>query len=202
MGATVVYDFETSGLSPYTDDVIEVGARCIETGKEFNSLVIPLSKKGVSNTITDITGITNELLKREGVKTITAFISFLTYLQDIYTLFDGLTLVAHNGTLFDDIFLRRMHRLLQEEGYTQFDRMMERIVYIDSLLVSRYVHPTRRNHRMGDMCGMYNVTNTSSHRAMGDVDALVKVWAYLMDHLRHTHADVSGSHLKYILYLA
>ena len=43
MGATVIYDFETSGLSPYNDDIIEIGAKCIDNNVSFQSLVIALS---------------------------------------------------------------------------------------------------------------------------------------------------------------
>ena len=199
MGATVIYDFETSGLSPYKDDIIEIGAKYVENEATFETLVIPLSKKGISSKITVITGITNDLL-REGTRTLEAFINFFTYLIEIYTSYGGLTMVAHNGLQFDDIFLRRMHRYLQGEGYTQFDVMLDNIIFIDSLMVCRYIHPTRRYHNMKDMCSLYNIQNISSHRSMGDVNALSKLWKYLTDHLKQNHSDVSGNHLKYILY--
>ena len=199
--ATVIYDFETSGLNVYKEDVIEIGAKCIETGLTYNTLVIPLSKKGLSAKVTELTGITNDLLKKEGKKTLLAFLEFFKYLQGIYDQYNDITLVAHNGLSFDDIFLRRMLRYVQGEGHTEFDEMFENIVFIDSLLLCRYIHHNRRNHSMKDMCALYNVTNKSAHRAMGDVNALVEIWSYLMTHFKQLHADCSGSHLKYVLYL-
>jgi len=200
MGATVIYDFETSGLSPHIDDVIEIGAKCIDNQVSFQSLVIPLSKKGICSKITEITGITNELLKNNGRKTLEAFKLFFTYLKDIYDVYEDITLVAHNGLHFDDIFLRRMLRYLQGEGITDYDDMFSSIIFVDSLMVARYVHPTRRYHNMKDLCQLYNIQNNSAHRAMGDVDALCELWKYFINTLKQKHIDVCGNHLRYILY--
>ena len=203
--ATVIYDFETSGLNVYKEDVIEIGAKCVETDKVYNSLVIPMilakAKQGIPSKITEITGITNDLLKKDGKKTLQAFLEFFNFLQDVYDQYNDITLVAHNGLSFDDLFLRRMLRYVQGEGHTEFDEMFENIIYIDSLMLSRYIHPTRRYHSMKDLCGLYNVTNESAHRAMGDVNALVEIWSHLIKHVKQLHADCSGTHLKYILYL-
>jgi len=203
--ATVIYDFETSGLNVYKEDVIEIGAKCIETDKVYNSLVIPMilakAKQGIPSKITEITGITNDLLKKDGKKTLQAFLEFFNFLQGIYEQYNEITLVAHNGLSFDDIFLRRMLRYVQGEGHTEFDEMFENIVFIDSLLLCRYIHHNRRGHSMKDMCALYNVTNQSAHRAMGDVNALVEIWSHLVNHFKQLHADCSGTHLKYVLYL-
>ena len=203
--ATVIYDFETSGLNVYKEDVIEIGAKCVETGKVYNSLVIPMilakAKQGIPSKITEITGITNDLLKQQGKKTLQAFLEFFNFLQGIYEQYNEITLVAHNGLSFDDIFLRRMLRYVQGEGYTEFDEMFENIVFIDSLLLCRYIHHNRRGHSMKDICALYNITNKSAHRAMGDVDALVEIWSHLINHFKQLHADCSGTHLKYVLYL-
>ena len=199
--ATVIYDFETSGLNVYKEDVIEIGAKCVENGLTYNTLVIPLSKKGLTPKITELTGITNELLKKQGKKTLQAFLEFFNFLQGIYKQYNEITLVAHNGLSFDDLFLRRMLRYVQGEGHTEFDEMFENIVYIDSLLLSRYIHHNKSYHSMKDMCALYNIKNKSAHRAMGDVDALVEIWSHLVNHFKQLHADCSGTHLKYVLYL-
>ena len=200
MGATVIYDFETSGLSPHNDDIIEIGAKCVEDESTFETLIIPLSRKGVTPKITEITGITTDLLKKEGKRTLPAFIAFFDYLQQKYDIHEGLTLIAHNGLLFDDIFLRRYLRYLQGEGITKYDDMFKQVVYVDSLMVARYLHPERRYHNMRELCQLYNVQNESAHRAMGDVNALFILWKYFTDALKQKHSDVCGTHLRYILY--
>ncbi len=198
--ATIIYDFETSGLNPHKDDIIEIGARCIENGVQFQSLVIPLSKKGVSNRITEITGITNDLLKDKGLKTDKAFTEFFNYLKELYIEYEGITMVAHNGMHFDDIFLRRMHKYLQQNGNHGFVEMFQSMIFIDSLLVCRYVHPQRKHHNMKEMCMVYNVQNENAHRAMGDVNALCDIWKYLMNHIKQNKLDVSGVGLKKNIY--
>ena len=42
MGATVIYDFETSGLNPHNDDIIEIGAKCVEDESTFETLLTSL----------------------------------------------------------------------------------------------------------------------------------------------------------------
>ena len=50
---TLVYDFETSGLNPFHDDVIEIGCKCLETDESFSVLVQPLSNRLICDKITD-----------------------------------------------------------------------------------------------------------------------------------------------------
>ena len=38
---TIILDFETSGLNPYHDDIIEIGAKVLNTDKSFQCLVKP-----------------------------------------------------------------------------------------------------------------------------------------------------------------
>ena len=56
---TIILDFETSGLNPYHCDIIEIGAKIVETGDTFSSLIRPKSENPISQKITEITGITN-----------------------------------------------------------------------------------------------------------------------------------------------
>ena len=162
--------------------------------------MIPLSKKGVSSKITEITGITNDMLKKEGLKTEVAFTLFFNYLKGIYTHYEGLTLVAHNGMQFDDIFLRRMHKHIQQLGNHEFVEMFQNIQFIDSLMVCRYIHPQRKYHNMKEMCMVYNVQNKEAHRAMGDVNALCEIWTYLMNHMKQNKQEVSGEGLQKTIY--
>ena len=109
-------------------------------------------------------------------------------------------MIAHNGAGFDDIFLKRAHRYLQGEGNTKYDDMMETIKFVDSLNVSRLLHPERYSHSMKAMCMLYNIKNESAHRAMGDVDALTTLWGHLMNKIKSKQMDTSGTNLKYLIY--
>ena len=64
----VVFDLETTGLSPINNEITEIGAVKVIDGKisdTFEMLVKPNQK--ISKKITDITGITNEMVKKFGV---------------------------------------------------------------------------------------------------------------------------------------
>ena len=64
---TFILDFETNGLNPFHDDVIEIAIKIFNTDKSFECLVVPQNKRGLSDKITEITGITNQILKDEGL---------------------------------------------------------------------------------------------------------------------------------------
>ena len=81
---TLVYDFETSGLNPFHDDVIEIGCKCLETDESFSVLVQPLSNRLICDKITEITGISNKILVRDGIQTKEAFIQFFDFIYKHY----------------------------------------------------------------------------------------------------------------------
>ena len=59
----VAFDLETTGLNPETDQIIEIGALKVKDGKvvdRFMEFVKP--DQPISNAITNITGITNEMV--------------------------------------------------------------------------------------------------------------------------------------------
>ena len=198
--STLIYDFETSGLNPYHEDIIEIGCRCLESDEVFTCLVQPLSNRILDDKVIELTGITNELLKKEGLVPMDAYKSFFEYLYKIYLVNNDITMVAHNGASFDDIFLKRIHRHLQGEGESKYDDMIETIKFVDSLNVSRLLHPERYSHSMKSMCMLYNIKNESAHRAMGDVDALTTLWDHLMNKIKSKQMDTSGTNLKYLIY--
>ena len=150
--------------------------------------------------VQELTGITNEMLKKEGLAPMEAYKRFFDYLHKIYLVNQDITMIAHNGAGFDDIFLKRIHRHLQGEGISKYDDMMVSIKFVDSLNVSRLLHPERYSHSMKAMCILYNITNKSAHRAMGDVDALTSLWKYLMNKVKSKQMDTSGSYLQYLTY--
>ena len=197
---TIIYDFETSGLNAFHEDITEIGCRCLDSDDYFTCLVQPLSDRLLSDKNQKITGITNEMLKKEGLRPKEAYQRFFDTLQYYYNIHNELTMIAHNGSSFDDIFLKRIHRYLQGEGIIKYDDMMNKIQFIDSLDVCRLLHPERYSHSMKAMCILYNITNKSAHRAMGDVDALTLLWKYLMNKVKSKQMDTSGSYLRYLTY--
>ena len=131
--AKIIYDLETSGLNPYHDDIIEIGCKCVGMDESFSCLVQPLSDRMISDEIFKITGISNKMLKKQGIPPIDAMKQFLEFLSRQYIRYENITLISHNGSSFDDIFLKRYHRILQGKGCIEYDKLMPQL---DKLKIS------------------------------------------------------------------
>ena len=98
------YDFETTGFNPYSCQIIEIGA----IDNYGNKLEVLLkSNKALSERITEVTGITNELLRENGVEQAEG----LSKLRDFINLYNdnfknNTYLIAHNNDAFDHLFLK------------------------------------------------------------------------------------------------
>jgi DNA polymerase-3 subunit epsilon len=145
-----VFDFETTGLDPEKDRVIEMAAIRVCDGQivsEFSTLV---NNGPISAKITEITHITNEDLVH-GMDERTAF--------SILNRFIGNNvLVAHNAA-FDLAFLH--FSMMRNAGRT-FDNQ-----FYDTLTISRdrHFYP----HKLTDMCQRYGIELEGAHRALNDV---------------------------------
>ncbi|WP_256975505.1 PolC-type DNA polymerase III [Paenibacillus sp. MY03] len=148
-----VFDFETSGLDPKNDRVIEMAAIRVVNGVvagEFSTLVQYDGK--LSPKITELTGITDDMTAC-GMDEDTAFRILNRMLGDHI-------LIAHNAQ-FDLSFLH--HSLMRIAGRSF------RNDFIDTLTISRarHVYP----HTLKDMCDRYGIPLIGGHRALNDVIA-------------------------------
>ncbi len=177
----VILDFETSGLNPYHSDIIEFGAKIFNDENSFQKLVKPKSNRPISKKITDITGITNRLLRAEGVPWINAYTEFYNWLFES-TKGQDIVLVSHNGDSFDFMFFRRIMKDLKNEGIdVQID--LSRICYHDTLHISKRLMPDRTYYNQPSIARTYGITIENAHRAMGDVLVLEQIYSRMMDHL-------------------
>ena len=93
----IAFDFETTGLNPNEDRIIEIAAIKFLNGKpvdRFVTLVNP--ERPIDPFITDITGISDKMVKEEPIE--------LDILDDFLEFLSDLPLVAHNIS-FDKSFL-------------------------------------------------------------------------------------------------
>ena len=101
----IVFDLETSGLNPYHDDIIEIGAKVYGSDNNFQCLLRPKSNRPISKKITVITGITNKILREEGKDWSTAYIEFYNWIYEIADKAlqseEEVTIVSHNGLTFE-----------------------------------------------------------------------------------------------------
>ena len=127
---TLILDFETSGLNPYHDEIIEIAAKKFRCDDQYTTLV--KYKRSLDKKIVEITKITDDMLIKEGISQRTAFHDFGEFIKTSFNLEKPLYVLAHNGNSFDFIFLKKI--------LATFDFKLE-IKYIDTVSVSKFVNP-------------------------------------------------------------
>jgi CRISPR-associated protein Cas2 len=178
--SVVFLDFETSGLNPYHDDIIEIAIKQMNNDNSFSTLVHPQSNECISQQITALTGISNELLRKEGIPWKTAYSELNDFLKAVIKNSpDGkLYIVAHNGETFDFLFLKRIFNDLNKLNIKTVNQ--KNIVYIDSLLLSRRLLK-RVSYKQETLCKTYNINTKGNHRALNDVRALEELYTKLCE---------------------
>jgi len=173
--SVVFLDFETSGFNPYHDDIIEIATKEMNSDNYFSTLVKPKSNECISQRITAVTSITNELLRDEGLPWQKAYSELNDFLKSILQKSpDGkLYIIAHNGETFDFLFLKRIFSELNELNIKTIPS--KNIVYIDSLLFARRLLK-RESYKQETLCKTFNINTKGNHRALNDVRALEELF--------------------------
>ena len=164
---TLILDFETSGLNPFHDDIIEIAAKKLRSADSFSTLV--KSKKTLDKKIVEITKITDDLLKKEGRSPRNAYRGFGEFIKESFDTDKPIYILAHNGNSFDFIFLKKI--------IATYDYDLD-IRYVDTISVSKLINPKLFSHRLATLChpNIYNVVNETAHRAMSDVVTTEKIF--------------------------
>jgi DNA polymerase III epsilon subunit family exonuclease len=159
----VVFDLETTGLHADRHEIIEIGAirvnRDAEDHQTFQTFVRPT--KSVPAKITEITGITNEMVQAEGIELAQALAEFRDFVGD-------LPLVAFNAP-FDDAFLRAAC------ANTASDHFANEVCC--ALKLARRAWPERESFRLSDIARDGNLPMDDTHRALGDCRRTMIVYA-------------------------
>jgi len=180
---TIIFDLETSGLNPYHDDIIEIGAKVYNGENSFQILIKPKSERPISKKITEITGITNRQLRAEGHAWQEAYAQFYNWLFEATD--NGslpITLVSHNGDTFDFVFFKRMYHEFKKENEITLD--IANIIYNDTLPFSKRLYPGRTYYNQPSLARTFNIMVDGAHRAMADVIVLEQLYTRLLNDLR------------------
>ena len=179
----VILDFETSGLNPYHDDIIEIAMKVMDSDKQFTTLIKPKSNECISDEITSLTGITNKMLGKEGKFWGEAYQSMNEWLNSVRGENDKIVIISHNGESFDFIFLRRILNDLNKILGCQNIFPIHKIIFIDTLLLAKRLLPRRYSYKQFSLCKFFNINTEGCHRAMNDVIALDKLYFNLENKL-------------------
>ena len=167
-GRFVVFDFETTGLSPAIDRITEIGAVVFENGEmgqtycEFVNPQMPIPSK-----IVDLTGITDNMVKNAPTEDI-AIPAFLDFIGE------DAVLVAHNAP-FDVGFLNAACKRLGIE---------RQFTYIDTVPLSRALYPDANGHKLNQMIKLLGLPDFNHHRASDDAVALAGVFKIELEEMR------------------
>ena len=163
----IVFDLETTGLSPLSCKITEIGAVKIKGDKVldvFNTFVDP--ECHIPENITELTGITDDMVKgapsqEEAVR------AFLDFAGDRL-------LIAHNAS-FDTGFIRT--------ACDQFKIPFEN-AYLDTVALSRHVNPELKKHKLNILAEYFELGDFNHHRACDDAEVLARIFFKMVEKLR------------------
>lgn len=167
----VVFDLETTGLSPWGgDEIIEIGAMKIygdqiDEDNFFHSLVNP--KRLIPQEATRVNGISNEMVANA------------PHLDEVFPKFldfvGGSWLVAQNAK-FDMAFVMKY--------LVQF-KMSKKLEVYDTMHFSRRLYPTESKHNLDIICSRLGlqIVESERHRSIGDVKLTAKAFVALKEKL-------------------
>ncbi|WP_028273587.1 PolC-type DNA polymerase III [Atopococcus tabaci] len=162
----VVFDVETTGLSAIYDKIIELAGvkmykgNVVGTFEEFIDPGHPLSQ-----TTINLTGITDDMVRGSKPEK--------EVLKEFMEFAEGTILVAHNAS-FDMGFL---NKALTRNGMPESTNPV-----IDTLELSRFLHPQYKSHRLNTLAKKYGVHLEQHHRAIYDSETTAHLcWIFLKE---------------------
>jgi DNA polymerase III subunit epsilon len=174
----VIFDLETTGLSPYYNEIIQIAGMRMRSGQIlemefFSTYVKPRGR--ISSFISNYTGITEDHVKNAPAagEAVCAFSKFSG---------DSL-LIAHNGQRFDVPFLR--------ETCTREGLATRTVPFVDSMTFSRKLWGGRGGHGLDAVMERLALTGEGHrrHDARGDVyilaEAVRRMWGKLSCDYEH-----------------
>ncbi len=154
------FDFETTGLTPGVDRIVEFGAvrfRGSEVLDTFDRLVNP--EMPISEGALAVSGITNAMVAAQPA---------VGKILPEFTAFAGDTiLVAHNAP-FDLAFLRA----------ALLDYSMEDVknVIVDTLVLAKRAFPRQKSYSLQNLVAFLGVPPNNAHRAADDAEMCMKLF--------------------------
>ncbi|MBQ4313220.1 MAG: PHP domain-containing protein, partial [Clostridia bacterium] len=179
-GRFVVFDLETTGLSPASERITEIGAVLVEKGEivdTYSSFVNP--QMPIPAEITALTGITSSMVKDAPTEDV-AIPDCLSWAGE------DAVFVAHNAS-FDMGFINSAcERLGLSCDYA----------YIDTLALSRQLYPDLSHHKLDKIVHFLGLPEFEHHRAKDDAMALAGIWQRQTSELKNDYGIEKASEIN------
>lgn len=157
----IVFDLETTGLDPQKHEIIEIGAIKINKNstnhEAFQYLIKP--KKKITQKITDINGITNDMVNREGRELADVLPEFIDFIGNH-------RLIAYNAE-FDMKFI---NAAAERHGLTINNK------HSCALKMARKAWPDLPSYKLESLAKSGNLSTTGNHRALKDCELATYVY--------------------------
>ncbi len=157
LGTWAVIDIETTGISPATDEIIDLGFLQFDGTKlvrSYSSLV--RCENPVSSFITKLTGITNDHIKKAPM--------WAQVEPELLSL-EGHSLLAHNASFEENFLKRYFDRIKQVNG---------RESYHDSLFYLALLFPEASALNLEYFINLLGISDKEEHRGLADSRDLLK----------------------------
>ena len=156
----VLVDIETTGLSPRTDEIIEIGAIKVKENKIVDTFDTLLKIDDYLNPfITKLTGITNDMLE-EGIEQQEALEGFVE--------FAGNEIIMGHNVNFDINFIYD-----KCESYLDYYLSND---FVDTMRIAKHILPNVRNYKLGTLADYFDVDYRNAHRGLKDVEITYEVY--------------------------
>jgi DNA polymerase-3 subunit alpha (Gram-positive type) len=163
----VVYDTETTGVSNEFDELLEIGALLVKNGKvkqEFHRYIKPV--KPISQEITEINGITNEMVEKAP--------SAYEAIQDFLLFAGNKVVVTYNGDAFDNKFIKNASQFYFGKSF--WNRSIDVMTLAKKILKK----PTDvKDYKLGTCVDFFKVKFDNRHTANSDCLATFKLYIEL-----------------------
>mmetsp|Transcript_26027 Transcript_26027/g.65460 ORF Transcript_26027/g.65460 Transcript_26027/m.65460 type:complete len:682 (+) Transcript_26027:146-2191(+) len=186
----VMIDLETSGFSPARDSIIEIAAYAPLTESTFDRLV-SIEDAKLRTVITEVTGITDNMLQQEGVPLPEALSAFIDFVSAQCPHGSAPMLVAHNGKSFDFRFLAAQMRIADVA-------MPPHWLGLDSLHLVRSCVPNLPSYKLQDLREHFGLPPPElTHRGLPDAMVLSGVVAATLRTVATKERDVQSTLLQH-----
>ena len=177
-----VVDVETTGLSPRSNNIIEIGLVRISSLKivdKFQSLINP--GRNIPYYISNITGITNDEVFNS---------PFFEDIADEISSFISTSILAGHNVSFDKSFIRKEFNCCNQT-------VINNLSICTRKLAGR-LYPELKKKSLGSICRHLNLHNKNAHRALPDAEVTAKVFLKMVEEIKSRHKiNTVGELLKF-----
>ncbi|MCI7628606.1 MAG: PHP domain-containing protein, partial [Blautia glucerasea] len=166
-GRFVVFDIETTGFSPLTCRIIEIGAVLVEGGKitdRFSTFVNP--EVPIPFRIEQLTSISDAMVM-EAPKIQEVLPKFLEFCE-------GSTMVAHNADFDMSFIIENCNRLGISHDFT----------YVDTVGMARFLLPALNRFKLDTVAKAAGVSLDHHHRAVDDAECTARIFEKFVEMCR------------------